>query len=227
MINYTLSFILSKEVFMQDKSVESLSVFLIKITKIYLGILCAVIAGRIYEYFTILKSSDNISSTVFLPVKIIMVLVNLGYIFFAVFVFINFLRFIYRISYNLINKYDVALKDSPELTVAYFFIPVLNLFEPYVAIKAMWNNLNESKNIKLLNYWWALRVISMLYGIAYAVYTVFSFLKSNNSLTSVANLISDSISLLLTYLLIKVIYSLSKAYNEKYGSITATDNSAS
>lgn len=213
---------------MQDKTVESLSAFLIKISKIYFGVICAVIAGGIYRYSILLQSPDKTNpQTLSLPIGTILIIVDLSQLFFAAFVFINFLRFLYRISDNLINKHDVALKDSPGWTVAYFFIPILNLYEPYVAIKAMWDNLKESNNIRMLNFWWALRVICMVISIVLSSYIVFSFGKSNSTLTSAVYLISDSISLLSTFLLIKVIHSLSKAYNDKYGSETETNISVS
>lgn len=213
---------------MQCRSVESLSTFLTKIMKIYLGVLCAAVLTGIYKCYSFSNTSDNYNSqTVFLQADFMMFIIDLAHIFFAAFVFINFLRLIYRIGFNLTKKHNIVLTNTPGWTVGYFFIPILNLYEPYVAIRELLDKMKESKfiDIKLLNYWWALWIISSIMSIILANYAINRFGKSNDALLNMMYLIYDSFNILLTVVWIKFIQTLSKAYNDKYGSKTASDNS--
>lgn len=83
---------------------------------------------------------------------------------------IAFLTWIYRANTNCHGFGALGMKYSPGWSIGYFFIPFLNLYRPYQAMKEIWkvsNNPSDWQNEKtspLLGWWWALWLISNFLG---------------------------------------------------------------
>jgi hypothetical protein len=83
---------------------------------------------------------------------------------------IAFLMWIYRANLNATGFGAANMKFTPGWSVGYYFIPILCLFKPYQAMKETWqastNPLawNTQPGSSLLGWWWALWLISNVFG---------------------------------------------------------------
>jgi len=87
---------------------------------------------------------------------------------------ILFLIWFYRAYLNLPSLRGSELSMSPRLAIIYFFIPILNLYKPYVAMKEIWHtgephtqltNLTSRKLMKtpyLIKSWWAMSILFVI-----------------------------------------------------------------
>jgi hypothetical protein len=96
----------------------------------------------------------------------------IGLIHLAIFIVtgIAFLKWIHRANSNSHGFGARNMKFSPGWSVGYYFIPFLNLYRPYQAMKEIWKVSknpadwqNESGD-PLLGWWWALWIISNILG---------------------------------------------------------------
>lgn len=83
-----------------------------------------------------------------------------------------FLMWIYYTHRNLPALGARKLKYSPGWAVAYFFIPILNLFRPYQVVKEIWKASDPNVNVAdgsswqnastslVIGWWWAIWLIS-------------------------------------------------------------------
>jgi hypothetical protein len=83
---------------------------------------------------------------------------------------IVFLKWIHRANFNSHGFGARNMKFSPGWSVGYYFIPFLNLYRPYQAMKEIWKvsgNPADWQNVPgspLLGWWWALWIISCVLG---------------------------------------------------------------
>lgn len=83
---------------------------------------------------------------------------------------VTFLRWIYRANLNCHGFNPGAMRFTPGWSVGSFFIPILNLFRPYQAMKEIWlvsrNPLRwkGQPGAALVGWWWALWLISGVLG---------------------------------------------------------------
>ena len=95
-------------------------------------------------------------------------LVFIQYLIVFVLTGIVFLLWIYRTSLNCHGFGVKGMRFSPRWSIGYFFIPILNLFEPYLAMKEIWRVSTDpaawrlEKGSALLTLWWALWLITLL-----------------------------------------------------------------
>jgi heme/copper-type cytochrome/quinol oxidase subunit 2 len=83
---------------------------------------------------------------------------------------IVFLKWIYRANSNCHGFGAQNMKFSPGWSVGYYFIPFLNLYRPYQAMKEIWKvsknpaDWENEPGSPLLGWWWALWIISGILG---------------------------------------------------------------
>lgn len=83
---------------------------------------------------------------------------------------IFFLRWVYRANSNVRQLGAKGMKFSPGWSVGYFFIPVLNFWKPYQAMKEIWKASSNPKNWTsesvglVLGFWWMLWIASTVLG---------------------------------------------------------------
>uniref|UniRef100_A0A832DE50 DUF4328 domain-containing protein n=1 Tax=Ignavibacterium album TaxID=591197 RepID=A0A832DE50_9BACT len=98
---------------------------------------------------------------------------------------ITFLKWIYRANLNCHGFGAQGMKFSPGWSIGYYFIPLLNLYLPYEAMKEIWKvsrNPSDWQNemgSPLLGWWWALWLISnflayLLFRMSMKAYTISS-----------------------------------------------------
>ncbi len=100
-------------------------------------------------------------------------LVFIQYLIVIILTGIVFLLWIYRTSLNCHGFGTKGMRFSPRWSIGYFFIPILNLFEPYLAMKEIWRvstdpvEWRQEKGSTLLTWWWVLWLITLLSFLAY------------------------------------------------------------
>lgn len=78
------------------------------------------------------------------------------------------LKWIYRANYNARQLGAVNMTYTPAWSIGYYFIPVFNLWKPYLAMKEIWQASNNprdwhfTKVSAILPIWWALWLASNL-----------------------------------------------------------------
>lgn len=83
---------------------------------------------------------------------------------------IAFLKWIHRANFNCHGFGARNMKFSPGWSVGYYFIPFLNLYRPYQAMKEIWKvsknpaDWQNEPGSPLLGWWWALWIISAVLG---------------------------------------------------------------
>jgi hypothetical protein len=203
------------------KDVGKFSTSLCKQYKVYIGTLAAAIVIGIYEYYsyTHLPVGYNSNEDI-LPVDIATGIIALVQMVLSIWLFIAFFRFLHRVSKNLRFKFQKEMKFTPGWTVGYFFIPILNLFKPYQAIKEMWTTANNNKpiNAALLSNWWVLWLISNIVGRVVFKYTVKNWATYPDLHGTLLYIISDSIDLVTYILEFKLIKTIAQAYIANYES---------
>ena len=96
----------------------------------------------------------------------------IGLVYLATFIVtgIAFLKWIYRANSNCHGFGAKGMKFSPGWSIGYYFIPILNLYRPYQAMKEIWKvsknpgNWQEEIGSPLLGWWFALWLISGFLG---------------------------------------------------------------
>ena len=79
---------------------------------------------------------------------------------------IAFLKWVYQANLNCRGFGAQGMRYTPGWSVVYYFIPFLNLFRPYQAMKEIWqvstnpSDWKTQNDASLVNWWWALWLIS-------------------------------------------------------------------
>lgn len=95
-----------------------------------------------------------------------------GILYLAAFVVTGFafLKWIYRCNANCHGFGAQGMRFTPGWSIGFYFIPFLNLYKPYQAMKEIWKvstNPSDWQNVpgaSLLGIWWALWLISGIAG---------------------------------------------------------------
>jgi hypothetical protein len=83
---------------------------------------------------------------------------------------ISFLRWIHRANSNCRGFGAQGMEFTPCWSIGYYFIPFINLYKPYRAMKEIWKvstnpvNWQNGNGSCLLGWWWALWLISNFLG---------------------------------------------------------------
>ncbi len=83
---------------------------------------------------------------------------------------ITFLRWIHRTNSNCHGFGAQGMKFTPGWSIGYYFIPIINLYKPYQAMKEIWkvstnpDNWQNESGSAILGWWWTLWLISNFLG---------------------------------------------------------------
>jgi hypothetical protein len=83
---------------------------------------------------------------------------------------IAFLKWIHRANKNCHGFGAQGMEFTPDWSIGYYFIPFINLYKPYRAMKEIWKvstnptNWQNENGSALLGWWWALWLISGFLG---------------------------------------------------------------
>lgn len=95
-----------------------------------------------------------------------------GILYLAVFIIsgILILKWIYRANYNARQLGAKNMDFTPGWSIGYYFIPILTLWKPYLAMREIWQASQEPSdwgfaNVSpILPFWWALWILSGMLG---------------------------------------------------------------
>jgi len=82
----------------------------------------------------------------------------------------TFLKWIHRANSNCHGFGTQGMKFTPGWSIGYYFIPIINLYKPYQAMKEIWKvstnpaNWQNETGGAVLRWWWALWLISGFLG---------------------------------------------------------------
>lgn len=209
------------------KKVSRVYDFLSKLYFINIGILVVAVFTGIYEYFSYANPPEGYDPyNDLLPVDILSIFVGLIQTIAVILLWVNFLKFIYRVSKNLQHQFHEKLIASPGWSVGYFFIPVLFLFKPFQVVKNILDVISkgEKYNKPLLGCWWAFWLISNFIARFLFRYSIDNWDAEVKPIESILYTISDSIDIItyiLEYKVIKMIYGY---YKNNYEEIIPSDN---
>jgi hypothetical protein len=134
---------------------------------------------------------------------------------------IFFLSWIYRANCNVRRLGARGMKFSPGWSVGYFFIPVLNFWKPYQAMKEIWKASSDPKNWAtqsvglVLGLWWTLWIVSSILGHAAFRTSIQAKMVNEIILSSQLTFVSDLISVPLCLVAIYIISRIYQMQMEK------------
>jgi len=97
-------------------------------------------------------------------------MIGIGYLVVFIVTAIVFLKWIYRANLNARQFTSKEMDFTPGWSIGYYFIPVMNLYKPYQAMREIWQVSEASEdwqNVKvspILAWWWGLWIISNVIG---------------------------------------------------------------
>ena len=107
-------------------------------------------------------------------------LISLAYFAWFIVTAIVFLMWVYRLNANLRARGNTELRFTPGWTVGWYFVPVLNLWKPYQAMKEMMHAYSGSAPNTIVHWWWGLWVFSLIFN--WFVWQLTSLMMTNPSL---------------------------------------------
>lgn len=128
---------------------------------------------------------------------------------------IAFFKWTYRANVNSRGFGAQGMEFSPGWAVGWYFIPIMNLFKPFQALKEIWqvsknpSDWSNQNSSAVLGWWWALWIASGILG-----QITFRLEMHANSVSllqtaTVVSLISDVVSLLTVWLLLVIVTKIS------------------
>ena len=120
--------------------------------------------AQLYIYSLDLSEDETLAFDLFYG------LVGLGYLVAYLTTAVAFLMWMHSMSKNAHGFAPQQMRYSPGWTVGYFFIPILNLFRPFQAMKDIWNasaeraDAGSTQNDQILGIWWTLWLIGNVLG---------------------------------------------------------------
>lgn len=118
-----------------------------------------------------------------------------------------FLVWTYRLSKNLRALGVTGVRNAPAWAVAYFFIPILNLYRPYQVFREIWQASDpdpaarvgrawrDGSSPALLGFWWASDVLA----------NTMAYLSSNSGGDTSIEMVDNVVALLSTLLAFQVV----------------------
>tara|TARA_B100001105_G_C22334722_1_gene418502 strand:- start:78 stop:929 length:852 start_codon:yes stop_codon:yes gene_type:complete len=148
----------------------------------------------------------------------------IGIIQFSLFIItsIVFLRWIYFSNSNSRSLGASGMQFTPGWSIGYYFVPFLNFYKPYKAMKEIWKTSKDPKNWEMIKtpslfpQWWTLWIISSIS--ANISFRLSMRAEELNELfvSSSVTLASDLVGIPLALIAIKLVGSIFDMQNEKH-----------
>ena len=132
------------------------------------------------------------------------------------------LKWLYRSNYNVKQLGAKDMEFSPGWSIGYYFIPFVNLWKPFQAMKELWKtsvNPSDWQNLKspsTITLWWGLWIVSNLLG-----RLIFNLSRNADSLDAMIQLnvmsqVSDVLDIPLSLVLMKLVQSIYSMQKNRY-----------
>ena len=147
-----------------------------------------------------------------------------GIIQFSLFIItgVVFLRWIYFSNSNSRSLGASGMQFTPGWTIGYYFVPFLNFYKPYRAMKEIWKTSKDPKNWEMVKtpslfpQWWTLWLIAGFLGNLSFRLTMRAEELNELFVSSSVTLASDLVEIPLALIAIKLVGSIFDMQNEKY-----------
>ncbi len=208
---------------MKSKSIDVLTKVLSTMLIITIFVHLSAVIFNLYEYYlgantlfevdlkNVIHKSESISSKIGLFKGLS--------IFVAA---ITFFIWIHRININLHLLSNEEMRFGPNWSVAWFFIPIANVFMPYKVLKELWliSFNDDSSDYGLVRRWWTLFIFSRLFAV-FSIPISFNanYLADNISKyksSAVLNSLSNGLDLFIAIGALMLIQRISKEYSINY-----------
>jgi hypothetical protein len=103
---------------------------------------------------------------------------------------------------------------SPAMAVAWFFIPIANLWKPLGVVREMWRSMLPGRSERLLGLWWACWLAGILLGTIQMQLSIRETNLASHTLPLLLSLASDAVWIAAALLLIKIIRAVTGAQEE-------------
>ena len=124
------------------------------------------------------------------------------------------LKWLYRANYNVKQLGAKDMEFTPGWSIGYYFIPIVNLWKPFQAMKELWKtsvnptNWQSLKSPSTIALWWGLWIVSNLLG-----RIIFNLSRNAESLdamiqVNIISQISDVLDIPLSLVLMKLVQSI-------------------
>lgn len=119
-----------------------------------------------YNLYAQLSSGIAISQEVIEQVDAVNGILGLAYLVILILTIVFYCKWVYRIANNALSFKPTEFNETPGWVVGWYFIPIANIFVPYIQIKKIYkisknptNWQNEKSSSKML-WWWLSWIIS-------------------------------------------------------------------
>jgi hypothetical protein len=109
---------------------------------------------------------------------------------------------------------------SPAMAVAWFFIPIANLWKPFGVVREIWRSMLGSSE-RLLRLWWACWLAGILVGNVQLQLSIRETNLASHTLPLLLSFASDAVWIAAAWLLVKIIRSVSAAQEEAAAALAA------
>jgi len=148
----------------------------------------------------------------------------IGIIQFSIFLItgIVFLRWIYFSNLNSRSLGASGMQFTPGWSIGYYFVPYLNLYKPYIAMKEIWKTSKDPKNWEMVKtpslfpQWWTLWLIAAFLGNLSFRLSMRAEELNELFVSSSVTLASDLVGIPLALIAIKLVGSIFDMQNEKH-----------
>jgi hypothetical protein len=103
---------------------------------------------------------------------------------------------------------------SPAMAVAWFFIPIANLWKPLGVVREIWRSMLPGTSKRFLGIWWACWLAGILLGSAQMQLSLRETNLASHTLPLLLSLASDAVWIAASLLLIKIIRAITDAQEE-------------
>lgn len=146
---------------------------------------------------------------------------------FLLVIYIVFAAWIYRVSMNLHILSDTKMKYSPVGALGWYFVPVLNIFKPYLAMKEIWmvshKDYGPSSFLKL---WWFCWLFSGVVSTAVWNYSVSMDTLSRYIAFCQTYVVGNIVDIFLTLFALLLVQRIAQASSENYNFAEFPDNTS-
>ncbi len=204
---------------MKLKPLAGLTNTLRTLLKIELGILAIAILVEIYGYYSYAKLPAHFDpSKILLPSDTLISIVTIIQIIFSIITGITFLIWIYRTNKNLHQVSGQSMVFAPNWAVAWYFVPIANLFKPYQVMKELWktSHKNQTSSLTLLGWWWTLWLISNFIGQLLLRVNPFSEDAAGHAKLVITYGFSDGVNVILNIVALILVSRISTAYSKNF-----------
>jgi hypothetical protein len=103
---------------------------------------------------------------------------------------------------------------STTMAVAWFFIPVVNLWKPLQVVREIWRSTLPSTSDRILGFWWACWLGGILLGNLQMQFSIRETTIASRTLPILLSLASDAVWIAAAWLLVKIMRAVTKAQEE-------------